>query len=63
MKLRLIAEIQRKWPTTNMDRTNCSSVYAASSMNDYYHVMHPNGAGHGQRQRRKKSNKSKEGKV
>ena len=48
MKLRVIAEIQRKWPTTNMDRSNASGVYAATSVLDYYHLIHPGGQGHGQ---------------
>lgn len=58
MKLRLIAEVQRKWPTTNMDRTNSSGVYAVASLNDYYHAMHPGGTGHGQRRHRKKPRKT-----
>lgn len=58
MRLRLISEIQRKWPTTNMDRSNSVRAYAASSMNDYYHVVHPGSVGHGQRRHRKKPKKT-----
>lgn len=59
MKLRLIAEVQHKFPTTNMDRSNASGVYGASGLNDYYHLVHPGGQGHGKRHHRKKPKKTK----
>lgn len=58
MKLRLISEIQRKMPTTAIDRANVTGVYAATSMNDYFHAVHPGGVGHGQRRHRRKPRKN-----
>jgi len=37
MKLRTIAEIQHKSPTTNMDRSNVTGVLATGSVNDLFH--------------------------
>lgn len=49
MRLRLISEIQRKWPTTNMDRTNVTGAMATPAINDYLHTVH-DGDGHAQNQ-------------
>lgn len=49
MRLRIIAEIQRKSPTTNMDRINQTGTYAVGSVNDYLHMVH-DGDGHAQNQ-------------
>ncbi len=54
MKLSMISEMQRKWPTTNMDRTNVTGAYAVASMNDFCHLVHPNTSGHGQSNNKKK---------
>lgn len=40
MKLSLISEIQHKYVTTNMNRSNISGVYAANSINDLFHVIY-----------------------
>jgi len=47
MKLQLISEIQRKSPTTNLDRSNVTGVYGVASINDFFHLIH-DGDGHGQ---------------
>jgi hypothetical protein len=54
MKLSMISEMQRKWPTTNMDRTNVTGSYGVASVNDYCHLVHPNAGGHGQSSNKKK---------
>jgi hypothetical protein len=36
MKLRTIAEVQRKWTSTKLRRTNASGARAASFINDIY---------------------------
>lgn len=36
MKLRLIAEIQHKLPTTNMSRANVTGVLGTSSVNNIF---------------------------
>ncbi len=40
MKLRLISEIQRKFPSTNMNRSNVTGALAVGSINDYMHLVH-----------------------
>lgn len=62
MRLRLISEIQRKSPTTNMDRTNVTGVYAVASINDYLHMVH-DGDGHALAVDSNTDNKSQSSKV
>lgn len=59
MKLRLISEIQRKSPTTNMDRSNVTGAYGVASINDYFHLVH-DGDGHAQTQNSAKKDKKTE---
>jgi len=40
MKLRLIAEIQHKYVTSNMNRNSVSGAYGTSSINDLFHVVY-----------------------
>lgn len=40
MKLSLISEIQHKYVTTNINRSNVSGAYAANSINDLFHVIY-----------------------
>ena len=40
MKLRLIAEIQHKYVTTNMNRNSVSGAYGTSSVNDLFHAIY-----------------------
>jgi hypothetical protein len=47
MKLRTILEIQRKSPTTTMDRANTVGSYAVGSIQDFLHLVH-DGDGHAQ---------------
>lgn len=48
MKLKAILEVQRKMPTTNMDRSNVTGAYGVASVNDFFHLVH-DGEGHGQK--------------
>jgi len=57
MKLRMISEIQHKFPSTNMDRTNVTGVYGVASINDYFHLVHPGGQGHAKRRHRRRPKK------
>lgn len=66
MKLRLISEIQRKSPTTNMDRSNVTGVYGVASVNDFFHLVHPGSEGHAKKdggEESKPDNEVEDGKV